>query len=125
MKGKYNFYIFDKVYGSGGPYESQVMNLFFKSYRICLIFFLLIAWEPGFNRGMAQERSFYLTPWIQEIKLPSQYNDIPNESFYLDDFGHLFIGKENGLSMVDGKSSIHLHMNGPVYVTGGGLDTLF
>jgi len=90
-----------------------------------LIFFLLIACEHCFNWGIAQDRSLYLTPWIQEIKLPSQYNDIPNESFYLDDYGHLFIGKENGLSILDGKSSIHLHMNGPVYVTGGDSDTLF
>ena len=101
------------------------MNLFFKSYRNCLIFFLLITWEPGFNYGMAQERSYYLTPWIQEIKLPSQYKDIPNESIFLDNLGHLFIGKENGLSIVDGNSSIHLHMDGPVYVTGRDRDTLF
>jgi len=101
------------------------MNLFFKSYRNCLIFFLLLTWESGFNCGMAQERSFSLTPWIQEIKLPSQYRDIPNKSFYLDNNGHLFVGKENGLSIVDGKSSMHLHMDGPVYVTGNESDTLF
>ncbi len=101
------------------------MNLFFKSYRNYLIFFLLLTWEPGFNCGMAQESSFYLSPWIQEIKLPVQYSDIPNKSFYLDDLGHLFLGKENGLSIIDGERSIHLHMNGPVYVTGGKSDTLF
>ena len=101
------------------------MNLFFKSYRNCLIFFLLITWEPCFNCGMAQESSSYLTPWIQEIKLPSQYSDIPNKSIYLDHLGHLFIGKENGLSIFDGNSSIHLQMNGPVFVTGQRSDTLF
>ena len=101
------------------------MNLFFKSYRNYLIFFLLITWEPCFNCGMAQETSSYLTPWIQEIKLPTQYRDIPNESFYLDDMGSLLVGKENGLSIVKGNRSIHLHMNGPVYVTDGGSDTLF
>ncbi|MEN8229241.1 MAG: adenylate/guanylate cyclase domain-containing protein [Bacteroidota bacterium] len=74
---------------------------------------------------MAQESSSYLTPWIQEIKLPSQYKDIPNESFYLDNHGHLFVGKENGLSIINGNNSIHLHMDGPVYVTGGDSDTLF
>jgi len=74
---------------------------------------------------MAQESSFDLIPWIQEIKLPSQYSDIPNKSFYLDNLGHLFVGKENGLSIVDGERSIHIHMNGPVYVTGGESDTLF
>lgn len=101
------------------------MNLFFKSYSNYLIFFLLITWETGFNCGMAQQRDLDLTPWIQEIKLPSQYQDIPNKSIHLDQNGRLFIGKENGLSVVDGKGSVHLHMNGPVYVTGGASDTLF
>ncbi|MCK4748438.1 MAG: hypothetical protein KAT15_15410 [Bacteroidales bacterium] len=90
-----------------------------------MIFFLLITWEPGIKCGIAQDTSFYLTPWIQEINLPSQYADIPNESFYLDELGHLFLGKENGLTIVNGERSIHLHMNGPVYVTGDGPDTLY
>ncbi|MCK5137183.1 MAG: hypothetical protein KAR19_15470 [Bacteroidales bacterium] len=74
---------------------------------------------------MAQETYLYHTPWIQEIKLPSQYTDIPNRSFYLDDLGHLFIGKENGLTIVNGRRSIHLHMDGPVYIAGGCSDSLY
>ena len=100
-----------------GYTDSQVMNLFFKSYRICLIFFLLLTWEPGFNCGLAQDSGLYQTPWIQEIKFPSQYSDIPNVSFFKDDLGHLFLGKANGLSIVDGNRTIHLHMEGPVYIT--------
>ena len=101
------------------------MNLFFKSYRYCLIFFLLMTWEPGFKCGMAQESDLYHTPWIQEIKLPSLYNDISNESFFVDNLGHLFIGKENGLTIVNANSSVHLHLDGPVYVNASSSDTLY
>ena len=54
---------------------------------------MLITWESGINCGIAQETSFYPTPWIQEIKLPDHYADVPNESFYLDQLGNLFLGK--------------------------------
>jgi len=101
------------------------MNLFFKSYRICLIFFLLITWESGINCGIAQETSFYPTPWIQEIKLPDHYADVPNESFYLDQLGNLFLGKGNGLTVVNENRSVHIPMDGPVYVTGNGSDTVY
>lgn len=101
------------------------MNLFFKSYRFYFIFFLFITCESGFNRGLTKGKSIYLTPWIQEIRLPSQYADIPNKSLFLDDFGHIFLGKENGLTIIHGKSSVHLHLDGPVYVTGTDPDTLF
>ena len=101
------------------------MNLFFKSYRIHLIFFLLITCEPGFNCGMAQDISFYPIPWIQEIILPDLYADIPNESFFLDQFGHLFLGKDNGVTIISGNKSVHLHMDGPVFVSGNGLDSVF
>ncbi len=57
--------------------------------------------------------------------MPYQYKDIPNESIYLDRHGHLFVGKTNGLSVVEGSHSYHLQMHGPVYVTGGDSDTLF
>ncbi|MFO7934132.1 MAG: adenylate/guanylate cyclase domain-containing protein [Bacteroidales bacterium] len=39
--------------------------------------------------------------------------------------GHIFLGKENGLTIINGKSSVHLHMDGPVYVGGTDHDTLF
>jgi adenylate cyclase len=101
------------------------MNLFFKSYRYYLVFFLLVAYESGFNRGIAQDNRLYLTPWIEEIILPSQNPEIPNETFYRDPSGTLFIGKNNGLTMVSGHEMSHLPMSGPVYVTGDGSDTLY
>ena len=101
------------------------MNLFFKSYRIYFIFFLLITCETCINHGIAQESKLHLTPWIQEINLPSQYSEIPNETFFRDHRGTLFIGKSNGLSIIKGKEVSHFHMPGPVYVCEDGIDTLF
>jgi class 3 adenylate cyclase len=101
------------------------MNLFFKSYKYCLIFFLLIACESGFNRGFAQENKLYQTPWMEEIILPSPNQDIPNETFFRNHIGTLFIGKNNGLTIVSGHKMSHLLMDGPVYVQGQDSDTLF
>jgi hypothetical protein len=101
------------------------MNIFFKSYRNYLIFFLLIACESGFNCGIAQNNQRYLDPWLQEINLPEQYSEIPNETFFRDHLEILFIGKNNGLTIIDGTRVNHLSMPGPVYVTGNDSDTLF
>ncbi len=128
MTGKYIFIFLIVSIIRGNPRKwlsSQVMNLFFKSYRICLIFFILFACESGFNWGIAQDYSFFPYPWIQEINLPEHFADIPNESFYLDNTGTLFLGKANGLSVISESNSYHLQMEGPVYVSGNGSDTIY
>ncbi len=110
----------------GSSYRvTQVMNLFFKSYRIYLIFFLFITFESCFSCGLAQIRSLHFTPWVQEIKLPSLYHDMPNVSFYLDRDGTLLIGKDNGLTILRGEKLDHLALNGPIFVTGDESDTLY
>jgi len=101
------------------------MNLFFKSYRICLIIFLFITVESCFICGVAQSRNLHFTPWIQEINLSSLYKDIPNVSFYQDRDGTLLIGKDNGLCILKGEKIDHLALNGPVFVTGDESDTLY
>ncbi len=101
------------------------MNLFFKSYRVCLIFFILITCESSFNRGIAQDHSLYSLPWVQEINLPGYFNDIPNKSFHLDGNKNLFLGKDDGISIINGKHSYHLSMDGPVYFAGSGPDTVY
>ena len=101
------------------------MNLFFKSYRIYLIFFLLNACVTCINCGFAQQGKLRMTPWIQEINLPSPYNEIPNETFFRDHGGTLFIGKNSGLNIIDGRESSYFHMDGPVYVCGDDSDTLY
>ncbi|MCP4310969.1 MAG: hypothetical protein GY790_06875 [Bacteroidetes bacterium] len=90
-----------------------------------MIFFILFACESGFNWGIAQDYSFFPYPWIQEINLPEHFADIPNESFYLDNTGTLFLGKANGLSVISESNSYHLQMEGPVYVSGNGSDTIY
>lgn len=101
------------------------MNLFIKSYRIYFIFFLAITCVSGINRGFAQQGDLLLAPWIQEINLPSQYSEIPNETFFCDSHGTLFIGKNSGLSVINGGQSSYFHLDGPVYVTGNDSDTLY
>jgi len=86
---------------------------------------MLITCESSIKCGFAQQSNLELIPWIQEINLPSQYGDIPNETFYRDRHGSLFIGKNNGLTIISGSQMFHLYMNGPVYVTGYGSDTLY
>jgi class 3 adenylate cyclase len=100
------------------------MNLFFKSYCRYLIFFLIIAWESCIITGHAQGNNTYLTPWIQEIELPGTYREMANESFYLDHHGNLFLGKENGLAIIEGTETSQILMKGPVFVTGNNSDTL-
>ena len=90
-----------------------------------MIFFLLLTCESCFNRGFAQDNSLHLIPWIQEINLPSQYSEIPNETFFRDKEGTLIIGKENGLVILRGQNNWHIPMRGPVYVCGDKSDTLY
>ena len=101
------------------------MNLFFKSYRVVLIFFLSITCETCINRGLAQSHKLRMSPWIQEITLPAPYRDMPNQTFFRDPTGILFIGKANGLNILEGEQSSYFHLEGPVYVCGDASDTLY
>jgi adenylate cyclase len=74
---------------------------------------------------MAQESTSYPTPWIQEIKLLAYYADIPNVSFYLDQLGNLYLGKENGVSIMNENCAVHLYMDGPVFISGNSSDTVY
>ena len=101
------------------------MNLFIKSYRIYLIFFVLIACVSGINPGFSQDEKLFLTPWIQEVELPEAYREIPNETLFFDRDNTLYIGKKNGLNIMEGSRIIHLSMPGPVYIAEDGSDTLY
>ena len=101
------------------------MNLFLKSYRVYFIFFLFITCETCITRAFAQQSDLWLSPWIQEINLPPPYNEIPNETLFRDQQGTLYIGKENGLHIIDGSRISYVHMKGPVHVGSFGSDTLY
>ncbi|MEN8203465.1 MAG: adenylate/guanylate cyclase domain-containing protein [Bacteroidota bacterium] len=74
---------------------------------------------------MAQDRKLDLIPWIQEIKLPPLYSDFPNVSFYQNTHGTVFIGKDNGLTILKSENTQHIQLSGPVHVTGYTSDTLY
>jgi class 3 adenylate cyclase len=101
------------------------MNLFFKSYKVYLIFLLFISCESSFCRAKAQDRQLHLLPWIQEVKLPSLYPDFPYQSMHQNQQGILFLGKENGLLILQGQKVDHIPLPGPVFVAGESSDTLF
>ena len=93
------------------------MNLFVKSYKIYLIFFLIIALKSSDLLGNRQDSIHYLQPRILEYNLPNKYINTPNTSFYISGKGVLFVGKENGVVIVDGSSHYFTAMEGPVYIT--------
>ncbi len=84
-----------------------------------------MACESCFIWGIAQDQSLYTHPWIQEVNLPDHLADIPNSSFYLDQEGNLFLGKDNGLSIIRGTNYQQLDMEGPVFISGNGSDTIY
>ena len=93
------------------------MNLFFKSYKIHLIFFLIVALKSYGLLGNMQDSIHYFQPRILKYDLPNKYQRTPNTSFYKSDDGILFIGKENGVLIIDGDSHFFSAMEGPVYIT--------
>lgn len=86
---------------------------------------MFLSCGPFLSNGIAQDSILYGNPWVQEISLPPLYNEMANASFYTDQNGTLFIGKENGLTIIAGSEINHLPMNGPVHVTGYSTDTLY
>ena len=111
-------------YVKDGASVTQVMKLFFKSYRGYLIFTFFIAWLSAINTSLAQVRKVDLAPWIQEIGTPAPSRDVAHVSLHIDRYGHLFLGRENGLIIQEKNRHVRLPMNGPVFVTGDQSDTL-
>ncbi len=101
------------------------MNLFFKSYRIYFIFFLFITCQTTAFSGTRNDPVRYCTPRILSYDLPNSLLRSPNVSLEMDPDGRLFLGKNNGIFVLDGSSVHHLPVNGPVHLarTPGG--TLF
>jgi len=92
------------------------MNLFFKSYKFYLFFFLAGLLKYAVLLGQGNESSFQLVPETIEFEIPSKYNRTPNTSFCSNDQGVYFIGKEDGFVTVDGRKVIFTPSNGSVYL---------
>lgn len=101
------------------------MNLFFKSYGCRLIFFLLLALQPGFSKGFTQHWPHYSRPLIQEISLPKQYGNLPNSSFHIDRNGVIYLGKANGISILSAQGHHHLHLDGLVTISTDEHDSVY
>jgi hypothetical protein len=92
------------------------MNLFVKSYKIFLFFFLVGLLKYPVLLGQDSESSLSLIPETIEFEIPSKYNKAPNTSFCRNDNGVYFIGKENGLLIVDAGKTYFTPANAPVYI---------
>jgi adenylate cyclase len=92
------------------------MNLFLKSYKVYLIFFLILALKGSELLGNRQDSIHFLSPRILKYRLPSKHFKTANTSFYKSDQGVIFIGTKNGLMILDGSSSYFTSMEGPVYI---------
>ncbi|MDT8432268.1 MAG: adenylate/guanylate cyclase domain-containing protein [Bacteroidales bacterium] len=92
------------------------MNLFFKSYKFYLFFFLTGLLKYAVLLGQDNESSFQPVPETIEFEIPSKYNKTPNTSFCSNDQGVYFIGKEDGFLTIDAGKAIFTPLNGSVYL---------
>ncbi len=92
------------------------MNLFFKSKKIYLIFFLILSMEGSALLGNKEDSIHFLNPRILEYNLPNKYLNRPNTSFYKSEKGVIYIGKDNGILVIDGSKSYFNSMEGPVHI---------
>lgn len=92
------------------------MNLFFKSYKFYLFFFLAGLLKYAVLLGQERQSSFGLVPETIEFEVSSKYNKTPNTSFCRNKNGVYFIGKEDGLLTIDAGMVNFRPMNAPVYV---------
>lgn len=92
------------------------MNLFFKSYKFYLIFFLTGLLNYAVLLGQESQTSFGLVPETIEFEIPSRYNRTPNTSFCRNEKGVYFIGKEDGFLAIDAGKVVYRPMSAPVYL---------
>jgi len=104
---------------------SQVMNLFLKSYNKCLIFFLFITIHVPVISSIWTDSALFFSPRIQPVVTPLQQDNLPYISFYCDNKGVLYLGKENELIIISGEKVSRHHLHGPVYVTGNINDSVY
>ncbi len=92
------------------------MNLFFKSYKFYLFFFLTGLLKYAVLLGQEDKTSISLVPETIEFEIPSKYNRTPNTSFCRNDNGVNFIGKEDGHLTIDAGKVFYTPSDAPVYI---------
>ncbi|MCF8227141.1 MAG: adenylate/guanylate cyclase domain-containing protein [Bacteroidales bacterium] len=93
------------------------MNLFFKSYKFYIFFFLVYSFKPLVLYGITPDKEISLTPEIIRFEIPVEFNKTPNVSFCRTDEGINFIGKHNGILVVDDDKVLCHPMDHPVGLT--------
>jgi len=90
------------------------MNLFFKSYKFYIFFFLICVLKAPLLLGQNGSGTFNLIPEILEFDIPTPFLNSLNTSFVRNNKGIIFIGKENGILVLDDEETSFLSLKDPV-----------
>lgn len=93
------------------------MNLFFKSYKFYIFFFLLYGLKPPLSLGQDIVQFVAMQPEIINYEIPAAFNRAPNTSLCRNNKGVFFIGKENGILVADGDQYSFIPFPDPVFVS--------
>jgi adenylate cyclase len=93
------------------------MNLFFKSYKFYLFFFLTSILKCPLLLGHDTDKTYHFVPETVKFDIPADYNRSPNTSLIRTPEGVVFIGKHNGILTIDQDQIFFLPANDPVFVS--------
>jgi class 3 adenylate cyclase len=93
------------------------MNLFFKSKRFYLIFFLLCAMESLRLLGLNTSDQQYLYPRLLQFNVPEKSVTTPYTSFVYRNDGFMLLSGLDGILVMHGQESYMLNMPGPVFLS--------
>ncbi len=93
------------------------MNLFFKSYKFYLFFFLTAFLNSPLLLGHNANKEHNFLPAIKRFDIPATYNRSPNTTFIRTPEGIVFIGKHNGVLTIDQDEVHFLATEEPVFLS--------
>ena len=93
------------------------MNLFFKSYKFYIFFFLISVLKCPLLLGHDTDKAYYLIPEIVSFDIPADYSRSPNTSFIRTREGVVYIGKHNGILTIDQDQTFFIPAGDPVFVS--------
>ncbi len=93
------------------------MNLFFKSYKFYLFFFLVVFLKSPLLLGHNIDKEYSFIPAIKRFDIPTIYNRSPNTTFIRTQEGVVFIGKQNGMLTVDQDQVYFTATEEPVFLS--------
>ncbi|MEX0981915.1 MAG: adenylate/guanylate cyclase domain-containing protein [Bacteroidales bacterium] len=93
------------------------MNLFLKSYKFYLFFFLVVFLKSPLLLGHNTDKGYNFIPAIKRFDIPAIYNRSPNTTFIRTSEGVVFIGKHNGMLTVDQDQVYFTATEEPVFLS--------